>query len=102
MAARSTASPLPATTQRWERNMPIEPRPVEQWSQIIATKIPGPFLKTATAVAERVLGDIEGYTHPNSGNETTRKRRQRVKDRDVIELANAMTAFARMFSEAGV
>jgi hypothetical protein len=79
----------------------MDPRPTDQWEQIFA-RLPAPNGLNSDAIcAERVLGDIEGYQHP-TGTENTRKRRQRVKDRDVTELSRAMIAFARMYYDAGV
>jgi len=79
----------------------VDPRPAEQWDQIFA-KLPSPAgMNSDQICAERVLGDLIGYTHP-SGSEKTRRRRQAIKNRDSIELRNAMIAFARMYIDAGV
>ena len=79
----------------------MDARPIEQWEQIFA-KLPAPEgFNSDVLCAARVLGDIQGYSHP-SGSEATRKRRQRIKDRDAQELAHAMLAFARMYYDAGV
>lgn len=73
----------------------MDPRHPDQWEQII-TKIleeirPGEDIDIA--VATRIMGDFVGYQHPN-GNPKTRARRQANKDRDTIELANAIKAMA--------
>lgn len=79
----------------------MDPRPVEQWIEIFS-KLPAPAgMNSDRICAERVIGDFVGYTHP-SGSEATRKRRQANKNRDSIELKNAMIAFARMYYDAGV
>ena len=78
-----------------------DPRPIEQWSEILGNILAPEGQNTDKLCAFRVLGDIEGYQHP-SGNEATRKHRVRIKDRDSQELANAMIAFARMYFDAGV
>jgi hypothetical protein len=81
----------------------LEPRPVEQWEQILA-RLPAPNsvgVDTDMLCAERVLGDLQGYQHPG-GNEATRRRRAGIKQRDAIELSRAMIAFARMYYDLGV
>lgn len=73
----------------------------ETWETILG-RLPAPNgIDSDKLCAERVLGDLVGYNHPG-GSEATRKRRQADKDRDALELRNAMVAFARMYIDAGV
>jgi hypothetical protein len=79
----------------------MEARPIEQWQQILGD-VPCPNgFNMEKAMARRVIGDLVGYNHP-SGSVSTRRRRQQDAERDAAELANAMTAYARMMFDAGV
>ena len=79
----------------------MDPHSAETWDTIFA-KLPSPAgMNSDQICAERVIGDLVGYNHPG-GSEKTRKRRQADKNRDSIELKNAMIAFARMYIDAGV
>lgn len=79
----------------------MDPRPIDQWSEIFG-KLSAPNGESAELIcANRVIGDLIGYIHP-SGNNETRKRREGIRFRDANELKNAMIAFARMYFDAGV
>ncbi len=75
----------------------MDARPVTQWTEIFENlrRTCGATL-TPEAIAVRILGDLIGYEHPNSGNAVTRQRRQINKDHDVAELANAIRALVRL------
>lgn len=79
----------------------MDPRPVDQWQKILGD-LPSPNgVNSEQVMARRIIGDLVGYSHP-SGKPATRARRQRDAERDAAELANAMTAYARMMFDAGV
>ena len=79
----------------------MDPHTIEQWMTILG-RLPAPTGRTVEEImAERILGDILGYQHP-SGGANTYRRRSLIKDRDVKELANALTAYAKMLAEYGV
>lgn len=81
--------------------MTVNPRPVEQWLEILGA-LPSPEgVSTEKIMGRRIIGDLTGYSFP-SGNAQTRARREGAADRDAQEIANAMTAYARMMFDAGV
>jgi hypothetical protein len=78
----------------------LDPRPPEQWLQILENthRSITPTVDGAdyeTAMAARILGDIQGYEHP-TGSQATRERREKIKHRDIAELANALRAYGTL------
>lgn len=70
----------------------MDERTIEQWTQVFE-KLPAGDISIPPEqyVANRIIGDLVGYRHAS-------KDRQR----DVRELANAITAYAKLLDQHGV
>jgi hypothetical protein len=69
----------------------MDPRPVEDWTKIFE-RLPSPDGEPVEhVIARRIIGDLVAYGHAS-----------RNRERDTAELANALTAYAKLLHQSGV
>lgn len=73
----------------------MDPRPVDQWVEILGSLPKSAAYAPEEVFARRIIGDFTGYEHPD-GKPATRARRQSRLDHDVKELASALRAYGRL------